>query len=175
MTQRMAKGTIFLSYLVLLYGRYVESDLFYDVRNKMDPCEAYCEKTYPGTTIANVSSDVPLFCKSRVFDWVLARPVLGRRSQNVADVAIPVLKSGFYILRDWNYACFPSSRRYSPGWALASTTSLHWSLSFVFSDHCFILITAKSATASIQFNLILFMIHETYTVVEHVNTKSRTF
>jgi hypothetical protein len=32
----------------------------------------------------------------------------------------------------------PSSRRYSPGWALASsTTILHCSLSFVFSIHCF--------------------------------------
>jgi hypothetical protein len=81
MTQRMAKGTIFLSYLVLLYSRYVESDVFYDVLNKVDPCEAYCEKTYPGITNANVSSDVPLFCKPHVFDSVLTRPLLGSRSQ----------------------------------------------------------------------------------------------
>ena len=81
MTQRMAKGTIFLSYLVLLYSRYVESDLFYDVLNKVDPCEAYCEKTYPGITNANVSSNEPLFCKSHVLDSVLTRPLLGSRSQ----------------------------------------------------------------------------------------------
>ena len=42
-----------------------------------------------------------------------------------------------------------SSRRYSPGWALASSTvSLHCCLSFVFSIHCFIFITFKSATSS---------------------------
>jgi hypothetical protein len=70
MMQRMARGIIFLSYLVLLYSRYVESDLFYDVLNKVDPCEAYCEKTYPGITIANVSSDVSLFYKSHVLDSV---------------------------------------------------------------------------------------------------------
>lgn len=48
MTQRMAKVTIILSYLVLLCSRYVQSDLLYD------QCEAYCEKTYPGISIANV-------------------------------------------------------------------------------------------------------------------------
>ena len=43
----------------------------------------------------------------------------------------------------------PSSRHYSPGWALASsTTSLHCSLSFVFSIHCFMFTTFKSATTS---------------------------
>jgi len=81
MTQRMAKGTIFLSYLVLLYSRYVESDVFYDVLNKVDPCEAYCEKTYPGITNANVSSDMSLFRKSHFFDSVLTRPLPGGRSQ----------------------------------------------------------------------------------------------
>ena len=43
----------------------------------------------------------------------------------------------------------PSSRLYSPGWALASSiTSLHCSLFFVFSIHFFIFITFKSATTS---------------------------
>ena len=42
-----------------------------------------------------------------------------------------------------------SSWCYSPGWALtSSTTILHCSLSFVFSIHCFIFITFKSATSS---------------------------
>ncbi|XP_069674503.1 transmembrane protein 59-like isoform X1 [Periplaneta americana] len=50
----MAKDTIFLSLLILLFSRYVESDLFYDVLNKVDPCEAYCEKTYPGISVLNV-------------------------------------------------------------------------------------------------------------------------
>ena len=41
----------------------------------------------------------------------------------------------------------PSSWHYSPGWALASSTiSLHFSLSFIFSIHCFIFITYRSAT-----------------------------
>jgi hypothetical protein len=45
----------------------------------------------------------------------------------------------------------PSSQHYSPRWALASsTTSLHCSLSFVFSVHCFIFITLKSATTSLS-------------------------
>ena len=43
----------------------------------------------------------------------------------------------------------PSSQHYSPGWALASSTfSLHFSLSFIFSIHCFIFITFRSATTS---------------------------
>ncbi|XP_023714839.1 transmembrane protein 59 isoform X2 [Cryptotermes secundus] len=50
----MAKSTVFLSFLVLLCSRYVESDLFYDVLNTVDPCEAYCEKTYPGNSVPNV-------------------------------------------------------------------------------------------------------------------------
>ena len=45
----------------------------------------------------------------------------------------------------------PSSRRYSPGRALASlTTSLHCSLSSAFSVHCLIFITLKSATSPIH-------------------------
>ena len=40
----------------------------------------------------------------------------------------------------------PSSRRYSPGWASASsTTSLRCPLSFIFSTHCLIFIIFKSA------------------------------
>ena len=43
----------------------------------------------------------------------------------------------------------PYSQRYGRGWALASsTTRLHCCLSFVFSIHCFIFITFKSATTS---------------------------
>ena len=43
----------------------------------------------------------------------------------------------------------PSPRRYSPGWTLTSSTiSLHFSLSFIFSIHCFIFITFRSATTS---------------------------
>ena len=45
----------------------------------------------------------------------------------------------------------PSSRRYIPGWALSSsTTSLHCCLSFIFSIHCFMFITFKSATTSLS-------------------------
>jgi hypothetical protein len=57
----MGKYTIFLSFLVLLCSRYVESDLFYDVLNKVDPCEVYCEKTYPGISVSSVSTDLLLF------------------------------------------------------------------------------------------------------------------
>jgi hypothetical protein len=57
--------------------------------------------------------------------------------------------SCFEALSLTNSRFLPSSRRYSPGWALASsTTSLHCSLSFVFSIHCLIFITFKSATTS---------------------------
>ena len=43
----------------------------------------------------------------------------------------------------------PSSRRYSPGCPLASSTiSLNFSLYFIFSIHCFIFITFRSATTS---------------------------
>jgi hypothetical protein len=76
----MAKGIIFLSYLVLLCTRCVESDLFTDVLNKVDPCEAYCEKTYPGISTANVSIDQPLFCKLHGFHRVLTR-LLDSKSQ----------------------------------------------------------------------------------------------
>jgi len=57
--------------------------------------------------------------------------------------------SCFEALSLTNSRFLPSSRRYSPGWALASsTTSLHCSLSFVFSIHCLIFITFKPATTS---------------------------
>jgi hypothetical protein len=75
MTQRMAKVTIILSYLVLLCSRYVQSDLLYD------QCEAYCEKTYPGISIANVSSDLQLFCELHGFDLVLTHPRVGSKCQ----------------------------------------------------------------------------------------------
>jgi hypothetical protein len=55
----MAKDIIYLSFLVLLCSRYVESDLFYDALSKVDPCEAYCEKIYPGISGPNVSSALP--------------------------------------------------------------------------------------------------------------------
>ena len=70
-----------------------------------------------------------------------------------------LLKSG-NSSRDTPYMCvyvyvciyissFSSSRRYSPVWVLASwTTSLHCSLSFIFSIHCFMFITVRSATTS---------------------------
>ncbi|XP_063218098.1 transmembrane protein 59-like [Bacillus rossius redtenbacheri] len=32
---------------VFLFCKCVDSDLFYDVLRKVDPCEAFCEKTYP--------------------------------------------------------------------------------------------------------------------------------
>jgi hypothetical protein len=87
MTPRMAKATIFLSYLVLLCSRYVESDLFYDVLNKVDPCEAYCKKTYMGISIANVSSDVPSFGELYGFHSVLTRPLL-RNVDYMVDVNV---------------------------------------------------------------------------------------
>jgi hypothetical protein len=59
----------------------VESDLFYDVLNKVDPCEAYCEKTYPGISVPNVSSDLPLLLKLRCFHSLLTHPLTGSKSQ----------------------------------------------------------------------------------------------
>jgi len=57
----------------------------------------------------------------------------------------------------WN-SFLPSSRRYSPGALASSTTSLHCSLSFVFSINCVIFITFKSAATSCIFpgiNIVL--------------------
>ncbi|XP_021931030.1 transmembrane protein 59-like [Zootermopsis nevadensis] len=50
----MGKYSVLLSFLVLLCSTYVESGLFDGMLNSVNPCETYCEKTYPGTSVSNI-------------------------------------------------------------------------------------------------------------------------
>jgi hypothetical protein len=63
------------------------------------------------------------------------------------------------------FTCLPATRHYSPGWALASsTTSLHCSLSLIFSFHPFISIFFKSLSTSYLY-LYIYIRPEVYIVV----------
>jgi hypothetical protein len=73
-----------------------------------------------------------------------------------------VFRSGFGVLRLFVYGLYgliflPSARRYSPGWALASsTTSLHCSLSLIFSFQPFTFIFFRSFSTSSSYLFLFF-------------------
>jgi hypothetical protein len=147
MTQRMGKGTIFLSYLVLLYSRYVESDVFYDVLNKVDLCEAFCEKTYPGITNANVSSNVPLFCKSHVFGSVLTRPLFGSRRQPCSWRCDSGIVKGFVHFTGLELCVLQSHKTILALWVTATCNS---SRSFMTNEQRHVYLQGKLADAHFQ-------------------------
>ncbi|XP_066993530.1 transmembrane protein 59 isoform X2 [Anabrus simplex] len=49
----MMKIKLFIGLFMLLFIEYVESDIFYDVLSKIDPCESLCDKSYPANTPEN--------------------------------------------------------------------------------------------------------------------------
>lgn len=126
----MTKTYISLLCLFLtLYVQHAESDLFYDFFSKADPCESFCDKTYPSTPLDNGKHSSCCCRGCRFFNLVHLVEDRDNVDLNVTKDACQASCMEAYSHTKDRYACnIGCSRMAKQKQAELHITSISWSM-----------------------------------------------
>ncbi|KAK7863836.1 hypothetical protein R5R35_003321 [Gryllus longicercus] len=115
---------LFLTFLI----RQAESDLFYDLFSK-DPCESFCDKTYPSNTLDNVEHSSCCCRGCRFFNLVHLVEDRDNVDLNVTKDACQASCMEAYVHTKDRYACnIGCSQMAKQKQAELHVTSISWSM-----------------------------------------------